>query len=376
MSEERGIIHPRPQAALGVSSSLLTMPAAVSQMPVIAQRHRTKSKNSQTLRTIVQDILSALGAVDAFFAMDAFSALQAVCSIDFTRYQRAILSTVFTRTNEPYTLNCLYVVPPSWEIVINVDIVLQQQGSTSSATLELQPGRTASWNNIRLSLIGNIVPQLPILSSTFMETGTDISIVKPVHKGKLEPHSAGQLQCPTRRAAEEFECIFPSNACTCTKGLQKVSCTCSPGDMEALMQASPLPQSSKNFMIYSRNNAILAKTNVGSAIQLHLVAEDLKITSRQSNSSCEVETSDIAGCYNCLAGAELTLSCRSSHEEVTASIICPTQTQIAKCTRNGHLNQIKLHFTTSTISTECIVSCPGGTTTITSEDRSSSSTTV
>ncbi|KAK6035773.1 hypothetical protein COOONC_26722 [Cooperia oncophora] len=112
-------------------------------------------------------------------------------------------SCLFHRLYAVPTSHTIYTVftCPSWEIVISVDIVLQQQGC---ATLELQPGRTASWNNIRLSLIGNIVPQLPILSSTFMETGTDISIVKPVHKGKLEPHSAGQLQCPTRRAAEEF----------------------------------------------------------------------------------------------------------------------------------------------------------------------------
>ncbi|KAK6031059.1 hypothetical protein OSTOST_02788 [Ostertagia ostertagi] len=132
--------------------------------------------------------------------------------------------------------------------------------------------------------------------------------------------------------------------------------------MENLMQENPLPQTSKNFLIYSHGDAVFAKTSVGSAIQLHLVAEDLKITSRQSNSSCEIEASDLSGCYNCMAGAELTLSCRSSHGQVTANILCPTQTQIAHCTKTGHLNKLKFHFSNPTVLTECIVSCPGGST--------------
>ncbi|XGW19263.1 hypothetical protein V3C99_003247 [Haemonchus contortus] len=181
-----------------------------------------------------------------------------------------------------------------------------------------------------------------------METEDGIAIVKPAHKGKLEPRSAGQLQCPTKKAASLFNCIFASKACTCITGLQKASCVCSSGNMENLMQEYPLPQASKNYLIYSHGDAVFAKTSVGSAIQLHLVAEDLKITTRQSNSSCEIEASDLSGCYNCMTGAELTLSCRSSHGQVTANILCPTQSQIAHCTKTGHLNKLKFHFSNST----------------------------
>ncbi|KAK6726813.1 hypothetical protein RB195_004865 [Necator americanus] len=147
----------------------------------------------------------------------------------------------------------------------------------------LYPGQTITWNNLRFSLIGTIVPQLPILSSTFIETDMGISIIKPAHKEQLATHSAGQLQCSTKQQAEQFKCIFASKACTCTHGLREASCLCSPGDMEELMKASPLPLVSKSFIILSRNKQVYAKPNIGST--LHLVAENMKITTHLSNTT-------------------------------------------------------------------------------------------
>ncbi|KAK6057517.1 hypothetical protein COOONC_04965 [Cooperia oncophora] len=137
-------------------------------------------------------------------------------------------------------------------------------------------------------------------------------------------------------------------------GLHKASCVCSPGSVADLMLQSPLPQTSKNYIIFSDNKNVFAKINVGSALQIHFVAENMKVTSRQSNSTCTIEASDLIGCYSCIAGAELTLYCQSTNIE------CPFQTQIARCTPTGYINTLKFHFDTSTVSTECKASCPGG----------------
>ncbi|KAK6761925.1 hypothetical protein RB195_022860 [Necator americanus] len=145
-----------------------------------------------------------------------------------------------------------------------------------------------------------------------METDMGISIIKPAHKGQLATHSASQLQCSTKQYAEQFKCIFANKACTCTHGLREASCLCSPGYMEELMKASPLPLVSKSFIILSRNKQVYAKPNIGSTLQLHLVAENMKITTHLSNTICKIETSDIIGCYDCVTGAEESLYCRSS----------------------------------------------------------------
>ncbi|KIH59887.1 hypothetical protein ANCDUO_09870 [Ancylostoma duodenale] len=87
----------------------------------------------------------------------------------------------------------------------------------------------------------------------------------------------------------------------------------------------------------------------------------MKTKTHLSNTTCEIETSDIIECYDCVTGAEVSLYCRSSEGQTIANIECPTENQVALCTANGHLNKLVFHFATSIISTECIASCPGGT---------------
>ncbi|KAK6026029.1 hypothetical protein OSTOST_08055, partial [Ostertagia ostertagi] len=187
------------------------------------------------------------------------------------------------------------------------------------------------------------------------------NIVVDIRGNRLLHLMRDSFKCSTKEHADTFNCSFAINACQCTHGLYKASCSCSSGSVADLMQPSPLPLVSKNFKIFSEDKKVYARTNIGSALQLHIVAENMKITARQSNSTCTIEASDLVGCYNCIAGAELTLYCQSSGTETTANIECPSQTQMALCTSSGYLNILKFHFDTSSVSMICNASCPGGT---------------
>ncbi|KIH67993.1 hypothetical protein ANCDUO_01672 [Ancylostoma duodenale] len=126
------------------------------------------------------------------------------------------------------------------------------------------------------------------------------------------------------------------------------------------MEALPLPQTSKNFLIFEKDRNIYAKTHVGSALQLHIAAEDLKITTVKHITHCQVERSDLSGCYSCTSGASLTLSCKSDNDEVLANVKCNEQTQVVRCTESGFINNILLMFDTSEILADCTAACPGG----------------
>ncbi|KAL6724066.1 hypothetical protein Aduo_019000 [Ancylostoma duodenale] len=139
-----------------------------------------------------------------------------------------------------------------------------------------------------------------------------------------------------------------------------VSCTCYNGSIEDHMEALPLPQTSKNFLIFEKDRNIYAKTHVGSALQLHIAAEDLKITTVKHITHCQVERSDLSGCYSCTSGASLTLSCKSDNDEVLANVKCNEQTQVVRCTESGFINNILLMFDTSEILADCTAACPGG----------------
>ncbi|KAK6026028.1 Pao retrotransposon peptidase [Ostertagia ostertagi] len=227
-------------------------------------------------------------------------------------------SCLFYRVYAVPTTSTIYTIftCPSWEIVVTLEATLRQKDSTVSTTIQLHPGQISAWNNLKFSLIGTVVPQLPILSSTFAETDYSISVIKPAHRGQLSPHSAGQLQVFNEGTRRHVNCSFAINACQCTHGLYKASCSCSSGSVADLMQPSPLPLVSKNFKIFSE-----------------MISER----------------------------AELTLYCQSSGTETTANIECPSQTQMALCTSSGYLNILKFHFDTSSVSMICNASCPGGT---------------
>ncbi|KAK6027950.1 phlebovirus glycoprotein G1 [Ostertagia ostertagi] len=259
------------------------------------------------------------------------------------------------RTEEVYTVfKC-----PSWEMVVDADVSILDSKTTLTTKLRLTPGRSIAWNNLRFSLIGTTVPQLPVLSSTFIKARNRVSIIKAASKGQLIANSAGQLQCSTIEDAKNFRCQFSSSICQCTHGIRSVSCVCPQLDMSKIINAKPLPQISKNFMIFSEQDTIYAKASVGSALQLHIVAENLKITSRSSNSTCAIETGDLIGCYNCFTGAELSVSVKAVREKSQQIW------NVLRCTTKGHLNKIRLHFQSPTVSQSCLVSCPGGSTNIT-----------
>ncbi|KAK6026791.1 hypothetical protein OSTOST_07223 [Ostertagia ostertagi] len=168
------------------------------------------------------------------------------------------------KTEEVYTvLKC-----PSWEIVVDAEISILDTKTTVTTKLRLTPGKSIAWNNLRFSLIGTTVPQLPVLSSTFMKTQNRVSIIKTVSKGQLIANSAGQLQCSTLKEAKDFRCQFSSSICQCTHGIRSVSCVCPQVDIAKIMKAKPLPQISKNFLIFSERNMVYAKAGVGSALQL------------------------------------------------------------------------------------------------------------
>ncbi|EYC35620.1 hypothetical protein Y032_1011g3388 [Ancylostoma ceylanicum] len=237
---------------------------------------------------------------------------------------------------------------------------MQTENNSEAETIHLHPGRTLRWKNLRFSLIGSTVPQLPMLASTFVTDGVTTGVTKQAQSGHLIANTIGQLQCYSHDDAKKFNCTFPSNVCTCSTAVNQARCSCSTGKIQDTLTKAPLPIIMKNVMIYQNGKSIEAKSNVGSVLQLHVVTEGLKLISTRQNATCTVIVSDVVGCYHCLNGARTELACHSSEDEVTAEIQCGKHQQIAKCTKNGHINKLTFNFETAIVKETCTLLCPGG----------------
>ncbi|VDK40481.1 unnamed protein product [Cylicostephanus goldi] len=251
---------------------------------------------------------------------------------------------------------------PVWEFTVEAKITKQQGTKTESIDVRLQPGQTYDWDSVRLSLIGTMLPQLPIFGTTFVTDGNITAVTKPAYRGQMIPHTIGQLQCTNASEAKAFRCSFPSDVCTCTPTMNHVSCSCSDGEVKKVFQTSSLPLIMKNVMIFQKENEIVAKTNMGSAVQLQIVTDNMKLASKRQNTTCIITTSDIVGCYNCLSAAYANISCQSRDGEVTAQVTCGNQHQIAVCTPTGHINKLVFVFDSSLVEENCTLACPGGST--------------
>ncbi|KIH51820.1 hypothetical protein ANCDUO_18087, partial [Ancylostoma duodenale] len=241
---------------------------------------------------------------------------------------------------------------PAWELAVEAHIVIQKENNSEATTVQLHPGRTLPWNDIRFSLIGATVPQLPILSSAFITDGVTTGITKQAQSGHLVANTIGQLQCYSQHEAKKFNCTFPSNVCTCSTAVNQARCSCSSGKIRETLKKAPL--------IYQNGQSIEAKSNIGSILQLHVVAEELKLISTRQNATCTVIVSDVVGCYHCLNGARIELARQSSEHEVTAGIQCGKHQQIATCTKSGHVNKLTFNFGTAIVEENCTFVCPGG----------------
>ncbi|KAL6741966.1 hypothetical protein Aduo_015171 [Ancylostoma duodenale] len=189
----------------------------------------------------------------------------------YTLYARPTSSTIYT------VFSC-----PVWELTVTAEITLQLQAGTTTHPVILRPGRTLRVNNIRLSFLGAISPQLPILTSAFITDGTRTAMTVKVQANELTPQTPAQLQCASKADAITFLCRFPSSTSTCSTGPYKATCTCPEGKMSKHLQHNTLPLITKNVIIEKFDDTIAARTQVGSAINVQVNMENVRIVSIQN----------------------------------------------------------------------------------------------
>ncbi|KAK6031888.1 hypothetical protein OSTOST_01948, partial [Ostertagia ostertagi] len=100
---------------------------------------------------------------------------------------------------------------PLWEFTVDVHVTLQTNQMSEGTDLRLQPAKTVRWNNILFTLVGSMISQMPILSSTFITNGEITAITKSATSGQLLSHTIGKLQCHTMEDAKIFNCTIASN---------------------------------------------------------------------------------------------------------------------------------------------------------------------
>lgn len=74
------------------------------------------------------------------------------------------------------------------------------------------------------------------------------------------------------------------------------------------------------------------------------------------NQNCELQTTELTGCYDCELGAHLTATCRSS-TQVTVTVTCESQQFLVKCGPSGERSNVILSFHSPHVHELCSAHC-------------------
>ncbi|GMS99089.1 hypothetical protein PENTCL1PPCAC_21264, partial [Pristionchus entomophagus] len=268
-----------------------------------------------------------------------------------------------------------------WINHVEIHITIEtNDNERTSYTMDLGPGQTHRWNDLTATLISTNVAHSPILSSHFLTDGTRSCIIEDAPPSLFSPGSAGQLQCGTRKDANEFRCQFLPSTCTCSTSSTSASCSCPDGDMERFFKKEhrTLPLERQGLQLTSTSTGIEAFTTDNQVLQLKVKLDNLLLDTMVDFNECTISTSSATGCYNCIAGSQIETHCISSTSDTSTTFSCSDTNNvtiidtIVKCSKNGERQKITFSANTNSIQLVCIYRCPGEksqakTTTITGE---------
>ncbi|CAO4375216.1 unnamed protein product [Caenorhabditis nigoni] len=221
--------------------------------------------------------------------------------------------------------------------------------------------------NISLIVTGFSMSPAPIHSATFIKQtgeqngGVGYTLSPSALPGTPTKGLVGELQCPSAKDAEKFNCDFAEDLCKCTPKDTAVQCDCTIIDIEALLQQNQITAdqgSEGNVEIRQMDGRIITRTESSSLLQIQLDFKNHSIHRINKEDNCSVTESIPIGCHSCKNGATINVKCFAEvFNEIEAIIECPSATGFINCSTSGTSSSIQLHFNQPKFVENCSISC-------------------
>ena len=258
---------------------------------------------------------------------------------------------------------------PIWTLTVATTFTFERlTGKSDTMVISLSPGIQQSWKNLRATLIGAILPPVPLLGTTFLTDGNKTAIVATSPAQQPISGTIGALQCANKEIATEFNnCYLSKDVCTCYARHTKMDCNCFNLNLESVINNKQrlLPLNMHGISLIGSGKDIYAEYTSISSLELQIQMKDLSLFYTFTPTKCNIELKNFSGCYSCTTGAQLKHSCITSIPEtnnVLASISCPSTRFSTICSSTGSDSTIALAFKVAAIDETCTVFCPGGST--------------
>ncbi len=203
----------------------------------------------------------------------------------------------------------------------------------------------------------------------FMTDGTVTVMTRASAAGQPISGAVGSLQCPNKKAAQDFDCALPHDSCLCNfqdDKYGKVTCACVHGDLTNVMANDQhiLPMVTQGISIMPvSNKGVTVEFDQISVLEVQMTFQGFKLRTQIDKSLCVVKPYNLSGCYSCITGANLKYTCTTDFAEALAHVNCGETIKFSVlCKNEAEVKNTTISFSDPTVDTQCRVTCPGGTT--------------
>jgi len=268
--------------------------------------------------------------------------------------QACIFYRVFAVPTSPKIYEVIECI--SWETTARIKLTISTSENSQEHLIALTPGATSSWNKIRATLTSMEIPQTAITQSTFITDGTRTARLNDVIRQQT------YLKCPTRVAAHQMNCSFPSRICSCHPASAMIKCQCAEQMTDIWMTEDNLLPVSKPTQPFTQSLGRDIWTTADSfAARLQLSIYGLRATTKVDFNTCTMVAYKLKGCYSCRKGAVLEYQCSTDFGSALAHVSCPSAEFAVRCSAQTERGYATIHVSQPTIEESCRVTCPAST---------------
>uniref|UniRef100_A0A915E2M6 Phlebovirus glycoprotein G2 fusion domain-containing protein n=1 Tax=Ditylenchus dipsaci TaxID=166011 RepID=A0A915E2M6_9BILA len=193
------------------------------------------------------------------------------------------------------------------EVVLKLTLSLSTAQSNSTE-VQLSPGETIKWNDMKVSIaMPRVEPITTLTSKTYFllhENGGAL----------LNNPEDIPLKCATKEAAQQFKCYLKRSTCKCEAHEETVSCFCPAKPLKNILRDDSLPLQTPAVTIYAKNNTLKAVVENGGTVDVHLHMKT-RISLLSATTTCHLQPLQLTGCYSCGTGALLEYKCTTKNDE-------------------------------------------------------------
>ncbi|CAJ0598230.1 unnamed protein product [Cylicocyclus nassatus] len=244
---------------------------------------------------------------------------------------------------------------PTWEeSAVLKYTYISAKGEKESTTLTVTAQTAKVQKNANITMEFVTTPLIPLLSTIFLQTADSTT----AHTAMVDKDEIFALRCPTLESSKNLSLCHVEDTCKCFPTDDEANCQCKNTNITDLITSldSRLPLSSSFLQLQEANGRIFAVSHK-SVIDLSLTtAGEWNTANIVNNEDCDITASPIQGCYNCLSGAKLTFSCRSSHPAMV-EITCQRNVFAAFCNEHTVQTIALLQSTVARYSDQCLLRC-------------------